>query len=497
VSVRPEIVIIGSGFAGVGMAIQLKKSGFHDFVVLEKNDDLGGTWRDNQYPGCACDVPSHMYSFSFELNPDWSRMFAPQQEIWDYLRRTVDKYGVGPHVRYGSAVESLEYEDAARRWRVTTATGEVYTPRAVVSGIGALHIPSYPDIRGLERFAGTAFHSAEWDRSCDLTGKRVAVIGTGASAIQFVPKVAEQAERVHVFQRTAPWIQPKPDFEFPSAFRHVLRRVPGSTRAVRNGIYWLLESRAAGFAIDPRLSKPMAALAHKHMARQVPDPELRAALTPDYTIGCKRVLLSSDYYPTLSRSHVDLVTDGIEEVREHSIVTSDGASGVAGRSHGGETEYEVDVIIYGTGFKVTDALKEQHIVGRNGTKIQEAWADGIQAHHGVTIPGFPNFFMLLGPNTGLGHNSVVFMIEVQIQHILSCLRLLSKHHADTIEVRPEAARRYNDRIQRRLRRAVWSAGGCQSWYLDENGVNRTLWPGFTFEYWAGTRRARPADYITT
>jgi cation diffusion facilitator CzcD-associated flavoprotein CzcO len=480
---RPEIVIIGSGFAGLGMAIRLKQAGFHDFVVLEKNDDLGGTWRDNQYPGCACDVPSHMYSFSFELNHDWSRMFAPQREIWDYLRRTVDKYGVGGHVRYGSAVEAMEYDDETRRWQVTTAAGDVYTPRAVISGIGALHIPSYPNIPGLERFTGATFHSAEWDRSYDLTGKRVAVIGTGASAIQFVPQLANQAKRLYVFQRTAPWVQPKPDFEFPERMRRVLRRVPGATRALRNTLYWALESRSVGFTIDPRLSKPMESLAKRHIARQVPDPDLRAKVTPDYTIGCKRVLLSSDYYPALSRDNVGLVTDGIAEVRENSIVTDDGA------------EYDVDVIIYGTGFKVTDALMEQRIVGRNGLKIQEAWADGIEAHHGITIAGFPNFFMLLGPNTGLGHNSVVFMIEVQIQHIMSCLRLLSENKADTIEVRPEAMRRFNERIQRRLRRAVWSQGGCQSWYLDENGVNRALWPGFTFEYWAGTRRARPADYV--
>jgi cation diffusion facilitator CzcD-associated flavoprotein CzcO len=478
----PEIVIIGSGFAGLGMAIQLKKAGFHDFVVLEKDDELGGTWRENQYPGCACDVPSHLYSFSFELNPDWSRMFAPRQEIWDYLRRTAGKYGVTGHIRYGSEVESLEYDDETRRWQVVTADGAGYTPKCVISGIGALHIPSYPSIPGLDRFAGTAFHSAEWDRSCDLTGKRVAVIGTGASAVQFVPRVAGQAGHLYVFQRTAPWIQPKPDVEIPESMRRVLRRVPGTTRAVRNTIYWGLEARSVGFTVDRRLAKPMASLAKKHIARQIPDPELRAKVTPGYTIGCKRVLLSSDYYPALNRPDVDLVTDGIAEVREHSIVTVDGV------------EYEVDVIIYGTGFKVTDALKEQRIVGRNGMKIQEAWADGIEAHHGVTVPGFPNFFMLLGPNTGLGHNSVVFMIEVQIQHILSCLRLLAKHGAGTIEVRPEAVRRFNDRIQRRLRRAVWNAGGCRSWYLDENGVNRTLWPGFSFEYWASTRRANPADY---
>jgi cation diffusion facilitator CzcD-associated flavoprotein CzcO len=482
-SATPQIVIIGSGFAGLGMAIQLKKHGFHDFVLLEKSDDLGGTWRDNQYPGCACDVPSHMYSFSFELNAGWSRMFAPQAEIWAYMRRVADKHDVVRHFRYGSELESLEYDDEAGRWRVLTVNGDLYTPRAVISGVGALHVPSYPDLPGLDSFKGTAFHSAAWDHSYDLTGKRVAVIGTGASAIQFVPRIAPQVAELNIFQRTPPWIQPKPDGEIPAAVRKVFGKVPGAVRAFRNSIYWALEARAVGFTLDPRLSTPQEWLARRHIANQIADPELRAKITPDYTIGCKRVLLSNDYYPALTRDNVDVVTDGIAEVRAHSVVTTSGA------------EYEVDCIIYGTGFKVTEALGEQRVTGRNGVKIQEAWAGGIEAHHGITVPGFPNLFYLLGPNTGLGHNSVVFMIEVQIQHILSCLRLLADRKADTIEARPEAMRAFNDRMHRRLRRAVWSEGGCQSWYLDEHGVNRTLWPGFTFEYWATTRRAKPADYL--
>jgi cation diffusion facilitator CzcD-associated flavoprotein CzcO len=478
-----KLAIIGAGFAGIGMAIQLKKAGFEDFVVLEKNADLGGTWHDNRYPGCACDVPSHMYSFSYELNPDWSRMFAPQDEIWRYLRRCVEKYALEPHIRYRSTVDELEWVDDARHWRVRLADGEILTPKAVVSGIGALHVPSYPAIPGADRFAGTAFHSARWDHSHDLTGKRVAVIGTGASAIQFVPKVAERAASLRVFQRTPPWIQPKPDFAFPAWARGVFRYVPGAQRTFRDAVYWALETRAMGFTIDPKLMAPQEKVARAHLARQVPDPVLRAKLTPDYTIGCKRILLSSDYYPTLTEPHVDLVTEDITEITETGLVTADG------------TAYDADVIIYGTGFKVTDALADQHIVGRDGRKIQDAWADGVEAHHGTTIAGFPNLFMLLGPNTGLGHNSVVFMIESQVQHVMSCLRLLADEKADVIEVRPAAQRRFNDHLQRRLRKAVWNEGGCRSWYLDENGVNRTLWPGFTFEFWARTRRARRRDYI--
>ncbi|MQA94103.1 MAG: FAD-dependent oxidoreductase [Streptosporangiales bacterium] len=482
VTETPAITIIGSGFAGLCMAIRLKQSGFDDFVILEKNDALGGTWRDNTYPGCACDVPSHMYSYSFELNPDWSRMFAPQQEIWDYLERCAGKYGVRGHLRFGRQVDSLEYDDDTARWHIGTGDGEHFVTRAVVSGIGALHVPSFPDIPGGERFHGTAFHSAEWDHSYDLTGKRVAVIGTGASAIQFIPQIAKTAGRVTVFQRTPPWIHPKPDVEIPERVRTGFRKVPGAARGFRDSIYWLLESRALGFTIDPKLMKPHEILARRHLERQIPDEELRRKVTPDYTIGCKRILISSDYYPALTKDNVDLVTDGIREIREHSVVTADG------------TEHEVDAIIYGTGFKVTDALHEQHIVGRQGLKIQDAWRDGIEAYLGITISGFPNFFMLLGPNTGLGHNSVVFMIESQVEYVLKCLRLLQRAGADTLDVRPEAQRDFIDRLQRRLGKLVWNEGGCTSWYLDEKGVNRTIWPGFTWEYWLRTRRPRLADY---
>ncbi|GAT65299.1 NAD(P)/FAD-dependent oxidoreductase [Planomonospora sp. ID91781] len=477
----PGMTIIGSGFAGLCMAIKLKEAGYHDFVILEKAGELGGTWRDNTYPGCACDVPSHMYSFSFELNPGWSRMFPPQEEIRDYMRACAEKYGLGPHLRFGKEVVSLEYDDAARDWRVGTADGEVFTTNAVVSGVGALHVPSLPEIAGRERFRGAAFHSAAWDHSVDLTGKRVAVVGTGASAVQFVPRIAERAAHLTVYQRTAPWIQPKPDFAFPERTKRLLA-LPGAARALRNAIYWVLETRALGFTVDPRLMKVHEAVALRHLERQVPDPGLRARLTPDYTIGCKRILLSDDYYPALTRENVEVVTDGISEIREGSIVDA------AGR------ETEVDVIVYGTGFKVVDALNDQRITGRNGRKIQDAWQDGVEAYYGVAVSGFPNLFFLLGPNTGLGHNSVVFMIESQVRYVIECLRLLSRTGARALDVRPEAQRDFNDRLQRRLSALVWNEGGCRSWYLDSRGVNRTLWPGFTFEYWARTRKVRPGAY---
>ncbi|WP_443686085.1 flavin-containing monooxygenase [Nonomuraea cavernae] len=463
------------------MAIKLKEAGYHDFVILEKAPDLGGTWRDNTYPGCACDVPSHMYSYSFALNPDWSRMFSPQEEIWDYMRACVDRYGIAPHLRYGKRVVSLEYDDGARLWEVATADGETLRPHAVVSGIGALHIPSFPEIAGRERFAGPAFHSAAWDHSVDLTGKRVAVIGTGASAIQFVPQIASRAAKLTVFQRTPPWIHPKPDFAIPRRMRRALR-LPGAARTLRHALYWLLESRALGFTVDPRLMKVHETLARRHLESQVPDPELRRKLTPGYTIGCKRILISSDYYPALTRGNVDLVTDEIAEIREHSIIDATGA------------EHEVDVIVYGTGFKVIESLQDQRIVGRNGVKIQEAWQDGIETYYGISTAGFPNLFFLLGPNTGLGHNSVVFMIESQIRYVMDCLRLLSRTRARALDVRPERQREFGRRLLERLDPLVWNSGGCDSWYLDEQGVNRTIWPGFTFEYWARTRKVKPDAY---
>ncbi len=482
---QAKIVIIGSGFAGIGMGIALREAGFRDFVILEKASDLGGTWRDNQYPGCACDVPSPLYSFSRALNPSWTRLFAPQPEIWEYLRQCAVKYGIDSHVRFGSRVESVEWDDDARLWTVRTAGGDRYRARAVVSGAGALHLPSYPDIPGMDAFAGTSFHSSRWDDAADLTGKRLAVIGTGASAIQLVPAVAGKTAQVTVFQRTPPWISPRADVAIPAGMRAALRSVPGAARGLRYAIYWLLEMQALGFAVDARLMAPAASLARRHLERQVPDPELRARLTPDYTIGCKRILLSSDYYPALQRPNVALVTDAISEIVSSGVVTADG------RLHA------ADVLVYATGFRVVDAASELNVTGRGGRKLTDAWAGGVEAYRGVTVPGFPNFFLLLGPNTGLGHTSVVFMIESQVQHVLSCLRILSRERAGTIEARTAPTRKYNDTLQRRLRRAVWNTGGCRSWYLDDAGVNRALWPGFSFEYWARTRRARRADYEVT
>lgn len=477
-----SVVIVGTGFSGLGTAIRLKMAGIHDFIVLEKNHDLGGTWRDNTYPGCACDVPSLMYSFSFEQNPNWSRMFAGQEEIEDYLRYCAGKYDVEKHIHYGVRFTGAEWNEDTHRWHVATADGTEYVGRALVSGVGALHIPHYPEVNGLERFEGRTFHSADWDHDYDLTDKRVAVIGTGASAIQFVPRIAKRVAELNLFQRTPPWIQPKPDRPLPERLQKAFRRIPFLQRAARFAIYMTLEIRSVAVLREPRLQRISQWLAKRFIRKQVADREIADKLTPDYAMGCKRILLSSDFYPTLNRSNVELNTRGVSEVRENSVVDGNG------------TEYPVDAIIFGTGFHVTDAFDHLSIVGRGGRKLQDTWSEGMEAHKGITVSGFPNLFFLLGPNTGLGHNSVVFMIESQINYVLSLLRPMLRGEFSQADVRQSAQDEFNEKIQSELKGAVWSSGGCQSWYLDANGVNRTIWPGFTWNYWWQTREADRADY---
>ncbi|HUQ57697.1 NAD(P)/FAD-dependent oxidoreductase [Lentzea sp.] len=478
-----KVLVIGTGFSGLGMAVELRRRGEHDFVVLEKAADLGGTWRDNSYPGCACDVPSHMYSFSFELNPKWSRMFAQQGEIFEYLQHVADKHRLRPHIRFDTKVSGARWDDDAKRWHITTEQGDTYTAQALVAGVGALHIPNVPELPGIEKFGGRTFHSAQWDHDYDLTGKRVAVVGTGASSIQFVPEIAGRAASLKVFQRTPPWIMPKADREITGWEQKLFRALPFTQRLYRDFVYWTRESSALGFAVNPRIMRFAQGIALRHMKKQVPDPELRKKLEPGYTMGCKRVLISNDYYPALSRPNVDLVTDKISEVREKSIVDSAGV------------EHEVDVIIYGTGFHVVDSFDYLDIQGKGGVDLAKQWREkGIETYFGITVSGFPNLFFLLGPNTGLGHNSVVFMIESQIRYISQCLRLLDHHRAAELDVRVEAQQEFNRELQGKLTKGVWTQGGCKSWYLDAKGVNRTIWPGFTWRYWLQTRKVDPADY---
>jgi cation diffusion facilitator CzcD-associated flavoprotein CzcO len=475
------VLVVGSGFAGLGMAIRLKEAGIEDFVVLERAGEVGGTWRDNTYPGAACDVPSHLYSFSFAPNPDWSSSFSPQDEIQDYLRRCATDFGVRPHLRTSTEVRAARWDEDSRRWHVDTNRG-TYDAQFLVSATGALSDPSIPALPGLERFEGTAFHSSRWDHHHDLNGERVAVVGTGASAIQFVPQIQPKVGALSVFQRTPPWIVPRWDRRFTRPERWMFRHLPVTQRLARTGIYWSREAYVFGFAFDPRLMKAAEMVARAHLRRQVPDPGLRARLTPDYTIGCKRILISNDYLPALTRPNVDLVTSGIAEVRERSIVTADGV------------ERPVDTLIFGTGFRVTDIPVASRLVGRGGLLLSEHWRDGMHAHRGTTTAGFPNLFLLVGPNTGLGHTSQVVMIESQIAYVVDALRQAGARGAATVEVRPEAEAAWNAQVQEDMAGTVWTSGNCASWYLDSSGRNTTLWPSFTWRFRRETRRFDPAAY---
>ncbi|HWC80082.1 MAG TPA: NAD(P)/FAD-dependent oxidoreductase [Pseudonocardiaceae bacterium] len=481
-----RVAVVGTGFSGLGMGIQLKKAGIHDFVILEKADDVGGTWRDNSYPGCACDIQSHMYSFSFEQNPDWSRSFPTQPEIWDYLRQVTDRYGLRRHIRFGVELAGARWDADERRWHIRSTKGEELTAQFLVSGMGALHLPNVPKLPGLDSFAGPTFHSATWDHSVDLRGKRVAVVGTGASAIQFVPRIAPDVAELHLFQRTPPWVMPKPDHPMPVWTRTLFKLFPAAQRLYRNALYWMLEARAIGFNGHPKLLQAAEKIAKRHIGKQIDDPALRDKLIPDYRMGCKRVLVSNDYYPALNRDNVDVVTEGVAEVREHSVVASDG------------TEYPVDAIIFGTGFHVTDAWDGIEVIGQEGRNLAKEWAtEGMRTHLGINVAGFPNLFFLLGPNTGLGHNSVVFMIESQIRYVAQAIGLTGNAGAEAVAVKPEVQERFNEEMQRKLVRGVWTQGGCTSWYLDAKGVNRTIWPGFTWRYWLDTRTLDPADFELT
>ena len=476
-----DVLIVGTGFSGLGAAIKIKQQGGRSFVILERADEVGGTWRENHYPGCACDVPSHLYSFSFEPNPRWSRMFAPQGEILEYLKHCADKYGLRPHIRFRSEVVRADFDEPSGTWHIETASGAAFRARYVFLGIGALSRPARPELPGLERFTGKTFHSAEWDHSYPLAGKRVAVIGTGASAIQIVPQIAPLVEKLVLYQRTPPWIMPKPDRPISEREQELFRALPVLQKLRRGLIYWTMELRGLGFAVDPRLNRALGALGRWWIRRQIQDPVLRAKVTPTYLAGCKRILIANDYYPALTRPNVEVITDPITEVTEHGIRTADG-------SH-----HELDAILFATGFRVSDLLTPMVIHGRNGQELNAAWREGASAYLGTTMSSFPNLFMLMGPNTGLGHNSMIFMIEAQLDYAMRYIRAVEHKGARFADVVPGAQAEFNQRLQHRLRRGVW-ATGCKSWYLDENGQNRTLWPGFTFEFWLRTRRLHAADY---
>jgi cation diffusion facilitator CzcD-associated flavoprotein CzcO len=482
-AIQPQthMLIVGAGLGGLCLGALMRKAGREDFVIIEKADDLGGTWRDNVYPGCACDVPSHLYSLSFAQKPDWSRLYPSQPEILAYIREVAQQNQLRPHIKFGTKLNGAEWDDANAFWRVETSKGQI-TARHLVSAIGALHAPSIPKLPGIEAFEGKSFHSSQWDSSVDLTGAHVAVIGTGASAIQYVPQIAGKVGKLDLYQRTAPWIMPKSDRPLTSTELALLRHLPGYKALFRAGLYATHELRVPLFNGNLKLGAAAEALARRHLYRQVKDPGLREKLTPNYRIGCKRVLIADDYYPALLRENVELVTEPVAEARARSIVTRDGR------------ERPTDMIIYGTGFDIAGPFRRLAVTGRGGVALADAWRDEMRSYLGLAVSGFPNFHMLLGPNTGLGHNSVIIMIEAQARHILDCLRQMDARNLRMIDVKPQAEAASFGEIKSRLAHSIWQAGGCRSWYQDEQGRNIALWPGSTLGYEWKTRRASLADY---
>jgi cation diffusion facilitator CzcD-associated flavoprotein CzcO len=478
---QTRIVIIGAGFGGIGLGIKLKASGLNDFVILEKSDQVGGVWRQNRYPGAACDVPSHLYSFSFEPYADWPHTYASQADILHYLIHCAQKYRLMPHIHFGAEVTDARWDEMSCRWVVRTSDGFVFETQSLVTATGQLSWPFWPQIRGLGNFSGTAFHSAEWRQDYDFSGKRVAVIGTGASAVQFIPAIAARVDKLYVFQRSAPYVFPKPGRAYSRWQKLLFRHVGATLKLSRLIIYLQHEFRAFAFVSYPKAMRAKRSAFRRYLQREIKNSDLRRRMIPNYYMGCKRILLSNDFYAAMDRPNVELVTDAIREIRQDAIISTDAA------------ERKIDCIVLGTGFAATDFLVPMKITGSGGQDLQECWKSGAEAHLGITIAGFPNFFMLYGPNTNLGHNSIVYMIESQIRYVVACLKRLCRGEIRTLEVKKEIQGRFNSKVQQRLRRTVW-AKGCTTWYRNAAGKNTTNWPGYTFEFRRKTRAPDWDDY---
>jgi cation diffusion facilitator CzcD-associated flavoprotein CzcO len=478
-----DVLIVGAGFGGLGMAIRLRQAARHDFAVVERSGDVGGTWHANTYPGCQCDIPSNLYSFSFARKPDWSTAYPLRAEIVEYLRDCARRFGVLPHVQLGCDMLDAAWDPRRARWDVETSEGPV-TARVLVAAPGLLSEPWTPDLPGLDRFQGTSFHTAAWDHDHDLTGERVAVVGTGATAVQVVPRIRERVGRLLVFQRTPPWVIPHLDHAVGPRLQRLYERAPAVQRAVRGSIWALHELVVPGLARDPRLLKGHELLARSNLRRGVTDPVLRRRLTPGYEIGCKRILLSSEWYPAITSPDVELVLSGARELREGSIVDGDGV------------EHEVDTIVFATGFAPTDPPIARRLRGRDGRTLAEAWDGSPQAYLGTTVTGFPNLFLLYGPNTNLGHSSIVYMLESQMAYVMGALEAMDERGAACAEVWPHVQQAFAEEMQERLKGSVWNSG-CSSWYLDRHGRNSLQWPGFTFEYRRRTRRFDAEEYRLT
>ena len=478
--VSTQVAIVGSGFGGLAAAHELKQAGVHDFLILERAGDVGGVWRDNSYPGCACDVQSHLYSFSFAPNPDWSRAFSPQAEILSYLQRCARELGLMPHVRLNHEVLQAKWDEASATWQIKTNHGEVHA-RHLVGAFGSLSDPLMPKLPGLEDFQGEVFHSANWPRGFQPRGKRIAVVGTGASALQFIPAIQPEVARMHVFQRTPPWVLPRHDGPISPTARALFRKLPWLQKLARAQVYVHREALALGF-LHPWLMARTQAKALRHMHAAVADPALRQKLTPDYTLGCKRILISNTYYPALAQANVEVVTEGIRQVVKDGVIGRDGVF------------RPVDTIIHGTGFQTKDLPFTHLIQDDQGRTLASAWRGSPQAYMGTTVHGFPNLYLLHGPNIGLGHTSVVYMLEAQARHIVGVIKLAQAKGCAVVEPTASAQQRFVARIERMMRGTVWVAGGCESWYLDETGRNSSIWPGFTFSYARAASQVTEQDY---
>ncbi|WP_171206186.1 NAD(P)/FAD-dependent oxidoreductase [Ruegeria sp. HKCCA0235A] len=480
---KTEMLIVGAGFAGLTMALEARKRGIKDIAILEKADDIGGTWRENTYPGVACDVPSHLYSMATHLNPHWSRAYAGGAEIQAYLQKVARQEGLYDLCHFRQELKSARWDGT--RWQVETMDGQYWSARFLVSAIGALHYPSIPGIPGADGFSGPSFHSAEWNHDVDLTGKRVAVVGTGASAVQFVPEIAKIADHVTIFQRSAPYVMPRPDGPIAPWVRSLYARFPILPRIRRKLIFMIFEFRHRVFRGEERAVNFALNMWRKALERAITDPAERRILTPDYRIGCKRILSSNDWYPTLARDNVSVVPKGVARLEGDTVIAADG------------TRTKADVLIWGTGFHVTDVVERLDITVTDGLTLRSAWSDGMCAHLGTAVAGFPNFFLLLGPHTGLGHNSVVLMIEAQVGHIGRVLSEMQREGLSAIT--PDAAKQaaFTREMHSRHADGVWQAGGCTSWYMDAEGRNTTLWPGTVAEFQkrmaqSGLEQYRPA-----
>jgi cation diffusion facilitator CzcD-associated flavoprotein CzcO len=476
-----DIAIVGAGFGGLGLGARLRETGRTSFAILEAAGGVGGTWRANTYPGVACDIPSHLYSLSFAPRPGWTRRYPGQPEILDYLEHVADERGLRPHLRFGAEVAAARFDDDDGRWRLELRDGRALAARILVAACGQLRVPHVPSFDGLDAFTGRWWHSARWDHGFDPRGRRVAVVGSGATAIQIVPELARAAARLHVFQRTPAWVIPRHDRAYTAAERRLLARIAPLRRAYRAALFLRQECFWLGFRPGSAAARALTRLARWRLESQVGDPGLRAALTPSYPLGCKRVLVSDDFYPALTRPGVELVTSTIARFEPGGVRTRDGV------------RRALDAVVFATGFDAQALVAPMRVEGTGGRSLEACWADGPHAHLGLTVPGFPNLFLLYGPNTNLGHNSIVFMMEAQIAHVLGCLDACDRRGAGRIEVRPEAMARSDRRTQARLQRSVFSQG-CTSWYKTRAGRVTNNWPGTATEYWRAARRPHAEDY---